>query len=81
MLRGSTLSDTYQIIGESADCSGWTRMEGQGGMVECVQQFHVKYRLVCFTMLCKIQVFYSGKQGIDSYSTSRLARFEIGFGK
>lgn len=33
MLRGSTLGDTQQIIGEAADCSGWTRMEGQGDRV------------------------------------------------
>ena len=39
--------------------------QGQRGKgVECVQQFHVKYRLVfvCFTMLCKIQFWETGDQ-------------------
>lgn len=47
--------------------------------VECVQQFRVKYRLVCFTMLCKIQRFILGNWGIGSYATSGLARFKMGW--
>ena len=49
MLRGSTLDEADQIIGEAAVCSGWTRMEGQGSWN--VQQFRVKYRLVYLYVL------------------------------
>ena len=61
MLRGSTLGEADQIIGEAAVCSGWTRMEGQGSWN--VQQFLFKIQtciFVCFTMLCKIQRFILG---------------------
>lgn len=36
MLRSPTLGDAQQIIGEAADCSGCTRMEGQGGVRSAV---------------------------------------------
>ena len=80
MLRGSTLDEADQIIGEAAVCSGWTRMEGQGSWN--VQQFRVKYRLVyLYVLRCyvKYKDLFLG-QGLDSYSTSILARFKIGLG-
>ena len=49
MLRGSTLDEADQIIGEAAVCSGWTRMEGQGSWN--VQQFRLKYRFVYLYVL------------------------------
>ena len=43
------MGDTQQIVGEAADCSDWTRMEGQGSWN--VQQFRLKYRLVYLYVL------------------------------
>ena len=49
--------------------------------VLCVQQFHVEYTIVCFMMLCKIHSLILGNWGIDSYATSGLVGFKIGFGR
>ena len=62
MLRGSTLGDTQQIIGEAADCSGWTGTEGQGGRVCSAVSCKIQTCNLCFTMLCKIQFWETGDQ-------------------
>ena len=42
----------------------------------CVEQFHVKYTIVCFMMLYKIHSLILGNWGIDSYATSGLVGFK-----